>query len=58
MLDLIEIALRENDISFQRIDGKASVGHRSLALKRFNEDLTCTVMLASIGAVAEGCVVK
>ncbi|CEO59986.1 hypothetical protein PMG11_04632 [Penicillium brasilianum] len=54
MLDLIEIALRENDISFQRIDGKASVGHRSLALKRFNEDLTCTVMLASIGAVAEG----
>ncbi|KAJ5175560.1 Helicase C-terminal [Penicillium canariense] len=54
MLDLIEIALRKNGIFFQRIDGKTSVGHRSLVLKRFNEDLNCTVILASIGAVAEG----
>lgn len=54
MLDLVEIALSENGISFQRIDGKTSVGHRYLALNRFKEDMECTVLLASIGAVAEG----
>jgi hypothetical protein len=58
MLDLIEISLRMKGIFFQRIDGKTSVGNRCLALKSFREDPNCTVILASIGAVAEGCVVS
>lgn len=45
-------------IFFQRIDGKTSVGNRCLALKSFRKDRNCTVILASIGAVAEGCVVS
>lgn len=54
MLDLLEVALQANNFVFQRIDGKASLEKRSLALTRFNEDSRYTVMLASIGSVAEG----
>ena len=57
MLDLIEISLRMKGIFFQRIDGKTSIGNRCLALKSFRDDPNCTVILASIGAVAERCVV-
>ncbi|KAJ6073167.1 Helicase C-terminal [Penicillium canescens] len=54
MLDLLEVALRANNFLFQRIDGKTPLEKRSQALKSFSEDPSCTVMLASIGSVAEG----
>jgi hypothetical protein len=54
MLDMIETALRTNGFSFQRIDGQKSLEQRIRALDAFNDDPTCTVMLASIGSVAEG----
>ncbi|KAJ5826599.1 Helicase C-terminal [Penicillium robsamsonii] len=54
MLDLLEFALQANNFVFQRIDGKMSLEQRSLALTRLSEDSSCTVMLASIGSVAEG----
>lgn len=54
MLDLLEVALQANNFVFERIDGKTPLEKRSLALKRFSEDSSCTVMLASIGSVAEG----
>jgi len=54
MLDMIETALRTNGFSFQRIDGQKSLEQRTRALDAFNNDPTCTVMLASIGSVAEG----
>ena len=54
MLDLIETALQMNGFVFQRIDGQKSLEHRTRALNTFNSDPTCTVMLASIGSVAEG----
>ncbi|OCK85547.1 hypothetical protein K432DRAFT_318094 [Lepidopterella palustris CBS 459.81] len=54
MLDLIEIALRANGFIFQRIDGQKSLDQRIRALDVFNNNLACTVMLASIGSVAEG----
>ncbi|KAH0562185.1 hypothetical protein GP486_003119 [Trichoglossum hirsutum] len=54
MLDMIETALRSNGFSFQRIDGQKSLEHRIGALDTFNNDPAYTVMLASIGCVAEG----
>lgn len=54
MLDMIEIALRMNGFLFQRIDGQKSLEQRARALDAFSNDPTCTVMLASIGSVAEG----
>lgn len=54
MLDMIETALRMNGFLFQRIDGQKSLNQRARALDTFNNDSTCTVMLASIGSVAEG----
>jgi hypothetical protein len=54
MLDMIETALRTNGFLFQRIDGQKSLERRIRALDAFNNDPTCTIMLASIGSVAEG----
>jgi SWI/SNF-related matrix-associated actin-dependent regulator of chromatin subfamily A3 len=51
---MIETALRTNGFLFQRIDGQKSLEQRIRALHAFNNDPTCTVMLASIGSVAEG----
>jgi hypothetical protein len=56
MLDLIGAALREKGLVFQRIDGQSSLSQRKEALKDFDSDPKCTVMLASIGAAGEGCV--
>jgi SNF2 family DNA or RNA helicase len=54
MLDLIAISLRENNFGFERIDGQTPLERRSQALKRLHDDPKCTVMLASIGSIAEG----
>lgn len=54
MLDLIEVALGAKRLKFERIDGQTSLGKRALAFKNFQEELGCTVMLASIGSIAEG----
>lgn len=54
MLDLIQGAISTNGFTFQRIDGKSSLEDRKKAMRRFNEDPQCTVMLASIGSAGEG----
>ncbi|KAK3900217.1 P-loop containing nucleoside triphosphate hydrolase protein, partial [Staphylotrichum tortipilum] len=54
MLDFIEKAFRENNISFQRIDGQTTLAGRIDALTAFRDDPDCKVMLASIGSVGEG----
>lgn len=54
MLNLIEMALQTHGFIFQRIDGQKSLEHRTRALNIFNNDPACTVMLASIGSIAEG----
>jgi SNF2 family DNA or RNA helicase len=54
MLDLIQQALQSHGFSFQRIDGKTDLEKRSEAIRQFNEDPTCTIMLASIGSAGEG----
>ena len=54
MLDLIQQALVPHGFSFQRIDGKTSLEARTKAICQFNEDLNCTILLASIGSAGEG----
>jgi SNF2 family DNA or RNA helicase len=54
MLDLIEQALNEAQIGFQRIDGHSTLEGRRQAVQELNENYECTVMLASIGSAAEG----
>ncbi|KAJ6039603.1 Helicase C-terminal [Penicillium canescens] len=54
MLDLLEMELRTQNFRFQRIDGQKSLQDRAMALEIFHKDPTCTVMIASIGSVAEG----
>ncbi|KAH7305451.1 SNF2 family N-terminal domain-containing protein [Stachybotrys elegans] len=54
MLDLALKALQSSGYVCERIDGRASLQERSNALRRFNQDPKCTVMLASIGSVGEG----
>lgn len=54
MLDIVHNALRYKGFSCARIDGKRSLEERSAALRRFNHDPSCTVMLATIGSCGEG----
>ncbi|KAI0442355.1 SNF2 family N-terminal domain-containing protein [Xylaria telfairii] len=54
MLDLVAQALRREHIVFQRIDGKTSLKGRQAAMQEFNDNLNCTVLLASTGSSAEG----
>ncbi|KAL6821028.1 SNF2 family N-terminal domain-containing protein [Trichoderma sp. SZMC 28015] len=54
MVDLTQQCLEANGFVCARIDGQLSLEGRSKAIKRFNLDLKCTVMLATIGSAAEG----
>ncbi|GAW19569.1 hypothetical protein ANO14919_090570 [Xylariales sp. No.14919] len=54
MLDLVEQALRKENFIFQRIDGQTSLEGRRVAIQDFQDDPSCTVMLASVGSSAEG----
>ncbi|CAD0110835.1 unnamed protein product [Aureobasidium uvarum] len=53
-LDLIEIALKDNNIGFLRLDGKLSVSARTAVLDRFKTDPTISVCLVSIKAGGQG----
>lgn len=54
MLDLIEQALRRENIGCERIDGQSSLADRERAITKLNENRDCRVMLASIGSAGEG----
>ncbi|PVI01811.1 hypothetical protein DM02DRAFT_671025 [Periconia macrospinosa] len=54
MLDLVQRALANYQFKTCRIDGSTSLEERSVALKKFNEDPDCSVMLATIGSAGEG----
>ncbi|KAK8067453.1 helicase-like transcription factor [Apiospora saccharicola] len=54
MLDLTQQALQARGFNCQRIDGQTSLQGRSNAMKTFDEDDACTVMLATIGSAGEG----
>jgi SNF2 family DNA or RNA helicase len=54
MLDLIGKALFQNGIQYERIDGRTTLNGRRAALKTFQCDPVCTVLLATVGSVGEG----
>jgi SNF2 family DNA or RNA helicase len=54
MANLIEKGLRQNGLLFARIDGQTSLDGRKKALKMFNCDQNCKIMLATIGSAGEG----
>ncbi|KAI9671652.1 MAG: hypothetical protein M1831_003180 [Alyxoria varia] len=49
-LDLIQIALTDNQVGFVRLDGSKSRAERNSALNKFANDPDITVILVSIGA--------
>lgn len=54
MLNLVEIALRQSGIQFARLDGGKSDTQRRAALRKFRDDPTCTVLLATLGSAGVG----
>lgn len=58
MVDLTQQYLEANSFVCARIDGQLSLEGRSKAIKQFNLDPKCTVMLATIGSAAEGQVIS
>ena len=54
MLNLIAKALTHYGFRYQRLDGQSSLQQRDIAIQRFNDDSTYTIMLASIGSAGEG----
>jgi len=54
MLDLVEKALGQQGIKFQRVDGQTTLDGRIKALKEFDHDPGCRVLLASIGSMGVG----
>jgi SNF2 family DNA or RNA helicase len=54
MLDLIEKALAGENIEFQRLDGTKTFGQRRDALQKFRNNMSCNVLLASLGGAAVG----
>ncbi|KAF3066160.1 putative SWI/SNF-related matrix-associated actin-dependent regulator of chromatin [Trichoderma lentiforme] len=54
MVDLTQQFLEANGFVCARIDGQLSLEGRSKAIKQFNLDPKCTIMLATIGSAAEG----
>lgn len=57
MLNLIELAIKSRGIDYERLDGQTSLKSRGESIKRFNEEINCTVMLATIGSAGEGFVI-
>lgn len=53
-LDLIEIALNDNNITYLRLDGKMSVAQRSRVLEQFKTDPAISCILVSIKAGGQG----
>jgi SWI/SNF-related matrix-associated actin-dependent regulator of chromatin subfamily A3 len=54
MLDLVEVALQLNGFDFVRIDGGKSDGQRRQALKKFRQQPSCSVLLATLGTAGVG----
>ncbi|KAM0796210.1 SNF2 family N-terminal domain-containing protein [Usnea florida] len=54
MLDLISKALHNDNIRFERLDGKMSNPQRHKAIQHFRSDPKCTVFLATVGSAGVG----
>jgi SNF2 family DNA or RNA helicase len=54
MLDLVGQALKAESIPFERLDGQCTLQQREQAIKAFNGDPDCRVILATMGSAGEG----
>ncbi|KAF8244057.1 hypothetical protein K440DRAFT_663691 [Wilcoxina mikolae CBS 423.85] len=54
MLDLVEIALEDAGIGFERLDGSMTLKQRSSALQNFSGKVSCQVLLASVQCAGVG----
>ncbi|KAL6407082.1 hypothetical protein AUP68_09908 [Ilyonectria robusta] len=54
MLDLLETAVSDAGFVYQRIDGTKTLQQRRETLRRFKEEPSCTILLASLGSAAVG----
>ncbi|QYT04363.1 hypothetical protein H0G86_011272 [Trichoderma simmonsii] len=54
MVDLTQQCLEANGFVCARIDGQLNLEGRSKAIRQFNMDPKCTIMLATTGSAAEG----
>ncbi|KAF4430540.1 SNF2 family domain-containing protein [Fusarium austroafricanum] len=54
MLDCVQNDLKQEGFVMERIDGQSTLNQRRHALRRFREDASCTVLLATIGSSGEG----
>lgn len=56
MLDLLERALQQENICFERLDGSKSLAQRRQVLHNFRNDPLCIVLLATFGTAGVGSV--
>ncbi|KAH6972432.1 P-loop containing nucleoside triphosphate hydrolase protein [Ilyonectria sp. MPI-CAGE-AT-0026] len=54
MLDVLETAVSGAGFVYQRIDGTKTLQQRRETLRRFKEEPSCTILLASLGSAAVG----
>lgn len=57
MLDLVEVALENAGIGFERLDGSMTLKQRGAVLLSFRKNANRQVLLASIQCAGVGCVV-
>lgn len=53
-LDIVQYHLGRHGYQYTRLDGSMSVRHRDTALQRFDEDVDCTILLASLAVCSVG----
>lgn len=56
MLDLLERALHQEKIGFERLDGSKSLSQRRQVLHNFRNEPSCIVLLATFGTAGVGSV--
>lgn len=58
MLDLLEQALHQEKIGFERLDGSKSLSQRRQVLHNFRNEESCIVLLATFGTAGVGSVLS
>ncbi|KAK6504470.1 hypothetical protein TWF506_002665 [Arthrobotrys conoides] len=54
MLDLVEVALRNNEIGFTRMEGSLTTNERKERIQTFRNDPNCRVFLSTLGSGSTG----
>jgi len=54
MLDLIEMALLQKEIEFERLDGTQSLRQRETSIRNFRSKSSCGLLLLTLGSGGVG----